>query len=63
MPCEIKVSVTATWKAEEADGSECLNCGDPTYLGCKRLYVQVASYPEEAADMVLCQSCSDALKE
>ena len=58
----IIMELTAVWRSVEADGSECLCCGDKIYMAQKRLFFELSETRERLTEcdaFNLCQSCAD----
>jgi hypothetical protein len=61
---EIQVKLSHEWREEDADGQECMVCGDTCYLfpprrlvvTCRQIDIRI-----ESADVV-CASCYDAIE-
>ena len=52
------ITVQFVWKREDADGSQCLHCGDVAFLNQFRLVLISESFPEHLTESTICAPCA-----
>jgi hypothetical protein len=63
MPGKLKIKLTFGVEQAEADGSECMACGDRIYLGAGRIVAYHLGRRTGEIPKLLCMSCADAFAQ